>query len=95
MMASLCGNGSILGIVPSKVRHLFPMVEHLHSTIEWMIGNLLLRQIPDRIHCLSTRKWALISDKGDNNGWPDYCGDGLYTNSSEEMTEDLKKAGII
>ena len=92
----LRGNGSILGIVPSKVRHLFPMVEHLHTTIEWMVGNLLLRQLPeDRIHCLSTRKWYVNPNGLDNNGWPDYCGDGLYTNSSEVMIEDLKKAGII
>ena len=92
----LRGNGSILGIVPSKVKHLFPMVEHLSTTVEWMIGNLLLRQLPaNRIHCLSTRKWSINNGELDNNGWPDYCGDGIYTNSSLVMEEELKKAGII
>ena len=72
------------------------MVEHLHTTIEWMVGNLLLRQLPaDRIHCLSTRKWYVNPNGLDNNGWPDYCGDGIYTNSSLAMEEELKKAGII
>jgi len=92
----LRGNGSILGIVPRKVAHLFPITEFLNTTIEWMVGNLLLRQLPeDKIHCLSTRTWVTNSAEGDNNGWPDYGGDGLYTNSSEVMIEHLTKAGII
>jgi hypothetical protein len=78
------GNGSILGIVPTKVKHLFPMPEYTRTTIEWILGNFLLMRIPpDRLHRLSTRNWI------------DYCGDGMYTNSSEDMIKMMKEAGII
>lgn len=77
-------NGSIVGIVPSRVSWLFPMTEYENTTVEWMVGNLLLRQLPqDRVHRLTTRNWI------------DYCGDGIYTNSSEVMEVELKKAGIL
>ena len=78
------GNGSILGIVPTKVTHLFPITEYLSTTVEWIIGNCLLRQIDsNRLHRISTRKWL------------DYCGDGIYTNSSEVIKEEMIKAGIL
>lgn len=78
-------NGSILGIRPARVTQFFPMPCHLGlPAIEWVIGGHLLRNIPgDRLHRLSTRKWI------------DYCGDGIYTNSSEVMRQELQKAGIL
>lgn len=80
----LRGNGSILGINPSKVGYLFPMPEYTKTTVEWIIGNFLLRQLElKQLHSISTRNWL------------DYCGDGMYTNSSEDMINMMKEAGII
>lgn len=78
-------NGSILALRPARVAHLFPMPCHFGlPAIEWVIGGHLLRFIPpDRLHRLSTRNWI------------DYCGDGRYTNSSEVMAADMRKAGIL
>jgi hypothetical protein len=78
-------NGSILAIRPARVAHLFPMPCHFGlPAIEWVIGGHLLRHIPEnRLHRLSTRKWI------------NYCGDGIYTNSSEVMEQELRKAGIL
>lgn len=77
-------NGSILGIVPIKCLPYFPLPETLGVPIEWMIGGNLLRHIdPARLHRLSTRHWI------------DYCGDGMYTNSSEDMINMMKAAGIL
>jgi len=80
----LKGNGSILCINPSKVKHLFPIVEYLRTTVEWIIGTQLLMKInPSRLHSISTRKWI------------DYCGDGSYTNSSVVMEQHMKDVGIL
>lgn len=80
----LRGNGSILCIVPSKVKHLFPMPEIPNVSIEWLLGGTLLKgTAPDRLHRLSTRD-AL-----------NYNGDGVYTNSSETMIKMMKEAGIL
>ena len=79
----LRANGSILCIVPSKVDHLFPIRE-VGGSIEDQVGEFLLKHIPeDRLHRLSTR--AALN----------YFGDGCYTNSSEEMISEMKKAGIL
>ena len=77
-------NGSILGIVPVKVAHLFPVPEVTTCAIEWLIPGYILQHIsPDRRYRLTTRHAI------------DYCGDGMYTNSSEVIEQELKKAGII
>lgn len=76
-------NGAILGIVPSKVKDLFPIPE-IPTSIENLLGEGLLMRIPqDRVHKLSTREWI------------DYKGDGIYTNSSAEMEAHMKAAGIL
>jgi hypothetical protein len=83
----LKGNGSIIGIRPSRIPHLFPMPEYTSCTIEWVIGNYLLRQVePEQLHSLSTRTWWDV---------PNYHGDGIYTNSSQHMAQMMKEAGII
>jgi hypothetical protein len=77
-------NGSILGIVPTKVAHLFPMAETTGTNIEVLIGReLLLRMDPVHIYQIVNRRWV------------DYCGDGQYTNNSDVIEQDLRNAGII
>ena len=77
-------NGSILGVVPSKVGHCFPVGEMENVTVEWLFYNMLIRQVDkDRVHAFSTRR-------EDN-----YFGDGMYTNSSEVIEEKMREAGIL
>lgn len=79
----LRANGSIICIVPSKVKDIFPIPEVVGS-IEDQVGAFVLQHIPEgRLHRLSTRE-AL-----------NYHNDGCYTNSSEEMISEMTKAGII
>lgn len=78
-------NGSILGINPSKVNHLFPLKENYKDTIENSLGDQLIRKIKNKsnLYCIKNRKWI------------DYCGDGIYTNSSIDIENELKKVNII
>jgi hypothetical protein len=78
-------NGSILGINPKRVDHLFPLDETARGTVEHILTHQLVKQIKKKsnVYQIKNRKWI------------DYCGDGLYTNSSEIIEEEMKKAGII
>ena len=82
-------NGSILCINPSKVKHAFPLPETNpllgnNQCIERLLHlGLTVRIKEKRVYRFKNRKWI------------DYCGDGIYTNSSKEMIEELTKAGII
>lgn len=78
-------NGSILGFNPARVNHLFPLKENFAGTIEDSLGKQLISKIKkvSNLYLIKNRKWI------------DYCGDGIYTNSSKEMEEELRKAGII
>lgn len=77
-------NGSILGVVPSRVAHLFPIPEQLNMMVEWLFWHELVAKIPpERVHAFTTRREV------------NYMGDGLYTNSSEVMEQKLKEAGIL
>ncbi len=77
-------NGSILGINPSKLGHVFPLEENYPGTVEDSIGEQLLQKVEkDRLYCMQYRKWV------------NYCGDGIYTNSSVDMENELRKAQII
>jgi hypothetical protein len=78
-------NGSIIGINPAKVDHLFPINETAKGTVEAVLTNHLIKRIKKKsnVYQIENRKWI------------DYCGDGKYTNSSEEIEEEMKKAGII
>lgn len=78
-------NGSILGINPNKVKHLFPINEKLRIPVEQLLTENLVKRIKkvSSVYKIKNRKWV------------DYCGDGKYTNSSEEMEEEMKKVGII
>jgi hypothetical protein len=79
----LRANGSILCIVPSKVKDIFPIPEVVGS-VEDQVGSFILQHIhEDKLHKLSTRK-AL-----------NYYNDGCYTNSSEEMINKMKGVGIL
>jgi hypothetical protein len=75
-------NGSILGINPFKLNSLFPLLEVHNVPIERSIAIELLKKVPNKYRIK-------------HRIWTDYCGDGIYTNSSEEMTIELKKARII
>ncbi len=74
-------NGSLLVINPQKVKHLFPLPE-VRLPIEALLEQHLVTQVPNR-YSIKHRKWI------------DYCGDGIYTNSSEDMIREMKAAGII
>jgi len=78
-------NASILGINPARVNHLFPLVEKSSRVVEAEITEQLIRKIKNRskVYQIKNRKWI------------DYCGDGLYTNSSEIIEQEMKKAGIL
>lgn len=78
-------NGSILGINPNKLWHIFPLKELYNGTIEDSIGEQLISKVKRKsnLYCMQNRKWI------------DYCGDGIYTNSSADMERELKKAQII
>lgn len=77
-------NGSILGLIPSKVKHLFPTPETFGVPVEYLIGGNILSKIsPNKLHRLSTRNWI------------DYKGDGSYTNSSSIIEAHMRKAGIL
>jgi hypothetical protein len=78
-------NGSILGINPSKVNHLFPLNESAKGTVEYLLTNQLIKKVKTKSNVYQI----------DNRKWIDYCGDGKYTNSSEEIEEEMKKVGII
>jgi hypothetical protein len=79
-------NGSILCINPTHpdVKNKFPLPEVRNYSVEMLLLQHLLAPLSnkDLAHPLSTRKWI------------DYCGDGIYTNSSEEIEQELIKAGI-
>lgn len=80
---ALDANAALLTIVPIKVSHLFPLPEQ-RQAIEGLLREYLITQIEkDSLYAIQHRKWL------------DYCGDGIYTNSSEEMISELQKAGII
>ena len=52
--------------------------------VEWRVSESLVQKThPDKIYKIKDRRRI------------DYFGDGMYTNSSEEMERELKKAGII
>lgn len=74
-------NGSLLVINPQKVNHLFPIPEE-RIAIESLLEKYLILRVNNR-YSIRHRKWI------------DYCGDGIYTNSSEDMLRELKKAGIV
>lgn len=76
-------NGALIVINPARVASYFP-IEESRIAIEPLIANTVMANVPPgRLYRIKHRKWI------------DYCGDGIYTNSSEEMISELQKAGII
>ena len=78
-------NACIMAFRPKQVSEFFPLPE-LQDPIEGLLERNLVRPLlsqDKKLHKLTTRKWT------------DYCGDGLYTNSSEEIREEMIKAGIL
>ena len=76
-------NGGLLTINPKNVSWLFPLPES-QMPIEGLLAEHLISKVnPDRLHKLSTRVWL------------DYKGDGLHTNGSDVIEEELKKVGIL
>lgn len=78
-------NGAIMCLRPARYKHCFPLEEKkTGEIIETILGRLLvIRTYIDRLYKLTTRSGL------------DYKGDGLYTNSSEEMKYEMLKANII
>lgn len=78
-------NASIVGIVPSKVKHIFPLPETNKVPIETTLTKYLIKKVKNKskVYQLKSRNWI------------DYCGDGKYTNSSEIIEKDLKEHGIL
>lgn len=77
-------NGSILGVVPSRVGHLFPIHEARNTQVEWVFWHELVAKIPpERAHAFTTRREV------------NYMGDGLYTNGSETIRQKMLEAGIL
>jgi len=78
-------NASIIGIVPPKVKHIFPLPETNKVPIETTLTKYLVKKIKNKnkVYQLKSRNWI------------DYCGDGKYTNSSEIIEKDLKEHGIL
>jgi len=74
-------NGSLLVINPQKVKHLFPLPE-VRVPIESLLETHLVSRVENR-YSIKHRKWI------------DYCGDGIYTNSSADMIREMKASGII
>lgn len=82
-------NASILAFNPKKVQHAFPLPE-VQGWIEHLLGYCLIDKIPPpRLYSIQNRKWV-STEPG-----PNYCGDGIWTNSSEVMEKAMKEAGII
>lgn len=73
-------NAAILGINPFKLKGLFPLPE-VQEMVEPLLGKSLLLRVP-KLYRIKHRNWI------------DYCGDGIYTNSSDEMKSEMIKAGI-
>lgn len=76
-------NGALIVINPAKVANYFPVQEY-RVPIESLISETVMKNVPpERLYRIKNRKWI------------DYCGDGIYTNSSDEMIMELQKAGIL
>ena len=79
-------NACIMAFRPKQVAKWFPMREGPEA-IEVLFANVLIKPLLEegqvKMHKLTTRRWT------------DYCGDGLYTNSSEVMLQELIKAKIL
>ena len=76
-------NGGLLSINPNKVSDFFPLPE-AELPVEGLLATHLISKIElTRLHKLSTRVWL------------DYKGDGLHTNGSDVIEEELKKVGIL
>lgn len=79
-------NACIMAFRPKQVAKWFPLPEGPEA-IEVLFARKLVKPLVKegiiKLHKLTTRKWT------------DYCGDGLYTNSSEVIKEEMVKAGIL
>lgn len=81
---SLDANGSILCIRFNELPPgIFPLPEANRSVEIYLKDTLITKVAPERRFKLFHRQHA------------DYKGDGMYTNSSEQMKECLVKAGIL
>jgi hypothetical protein len=76
-------NGSIMCLRPKRLQHLFPIDEN-GTHVESHLRHHLKEKVPaERLYCIQNRTG------------PDYKGDGMYTNSSEDMIKMLTEAGIL
>jgi hypothetical protein len=79
-------NACIMAFRPKRIANHFPLPEG-PDPIEILLRKYLVEPVlnegTQHIHRLTTRNWT------------DYCGDGLYTNSSDVIREEMVKAGIL
>lgn len=80
-------NACILAFNPSNVKKYFPLAD------KFVHGNTIEQLLRDRL-IAPAMKDGLSIYRIENRKWVDYCGDGLYTNSSKVMEEEMTKAGI-
>jgi hypothetical protein len=82
-------NASVIGINPSKSKHLFPLPE-MEQYIEFLLkDNLLKPCIKDNLNVYQMKN-RTYNSQGCN-----YHGDGIWTNSAEEMEKLMKENEII
>lgn len=78
-------NACILAVNFKRAEKYFPLPE-IRDPIELLLSHNLIGPAKNdglNVYEIKNRKWI------------DYCGDGLYTNSSEVMREEMIKAGIL
>lgn len=77
-------NASILCFNPKKVSSCFPISEEGGQIVELRIADALTSKIPDNeLYKIKNRKQL------------NYFGDGMYTNSSQDIRNALVEAGIL
>jgi len=78
-------NGSVVGINSKKLNTLFPL-DAYNQSIEILLGY----ELYERTLLINDTKVFQIPTRN----YIDYCGDGIHTNSTEEIKSELKKANI-
>ena len=81
--SELDANGSILCMNLLELDYLFPIPEQGHMIEHRLSESVIQRVNPERRYKIKNRRRI------------DYFGDGMYTNSSQEIENELRKANII
>lgn len=77
-------NASIIGMRPNRLQDFFPIIEWSGLPVEYHLERNLVTKVPIE------RRYRIANRQNIN-----YYNDGVYTNSSEVMIDQLKLAGIL